>query len=202
MAALPRTFYARGAQEVARGLLGCVLVRRLPGGTVRRARIVETEAYVGEHDLASHARAGRTPRTSVMYGPPGHAYVYVVYGVHHMLNVVCAEHGDPQAVLVRAAEPLDGWDARLSGPGLVAAALQLDRSHSGDDLTDGPLTIEPGTPPRRVGTGPRVGVAYAGPWASRPLRFADLDSRHVSRPPIGGLSRGGRLAAGRGRKAL
>ncbi|HEX2065230.1 MAG TPA: DNA-3-methyladenine glycosylase [Candidatus Thermoplasmatota archaeon] len=202
MAPLPRSIYARGAAEVAPALLGCILVRRLPDGTVRRARIVETEAYVGEHDLASHARAGRTPRTGVMYGPPGHAYVYFVYGVHHMLNVVCAAPGDPQAVLVRAAEPLDGWDARMSGPGLVALALQLDRSHSGDDLAEGPLTIEPGPPPRRIGTGPRVGVAYAGPWAHRRLRFADADSPHVSRPAIDALSRRGRVAPPRGRQAL
>jgi DNA-3-methyladenine glycosylase len=189
VAALPRSFYGRGAAEVARALLGCVLVRRFPDGSVRCARIVETEAYVGEHDRASHARAGRTPRTGTMYGPPGHAYVYFVYGVHHMLNVVCAPHGDPQAVLVRAAEPLDGWGARLSGPGLLAAALGLDRSHDGADLTEGPLTIEPGPPPRRIGLGPRVGVAYAGEWAACHLRFADLDSPHVSRPAIDGLSR-------------
>jgi DNA-3-methyladenine glycosylase len=198
VAPLPRSFYKRGAVEVARGLLGCVLVRRLPGGTVRRARIVETEAYVGEHDLASHARAGRTARTATMYGPPGHAYVYLVYGIHHMLNVVCAEHGDPQAVLVRAAEPLDGWDARLGGPGLVAAALRLDRSDDGADLTKGALTIEAGTPPARVGVGPRVGVAYAGSWAAEHLRFADLGSPHVSRPPIDALSRGKPVVRPRG----
>jgi DNA-3-methyladenine glycosylase len=198
VAPLPRSFYARGAVEVARALLGCVLVRRLPGGTVRRARIVETEAYVGEHDLASHARAGRTARTGTMYGPPGHAYVYLIYGVHHLLNVVCAEHGDPQAVLVRAAEPLDGWDARLGGPGLLAAGLRLDRSHDGADLTKGPLTIEAGPAPKRVGVGPRVGVAYAGAWAHEHLRFADLGSPHVSRPPIDALSRRAKVAGPRG----
>jgi DNA-3-methyladenine glycosylase len=198
VAVLPRSFYARGAVEVARDLLGCVLVRRLPDGTVRRARIMETEAYLGEHDLASHARAGRTPRTATMYGAPGHAYVYFVYGVHHMLNVVCAERGDPQAVLVRAAEPLGGWHARLGGPGLLAAALQLDRSHDGADLTRGALTLHAGPPPQRIGMGPRVGVAFAGEWAARPLRFADLDSPHVSRPAIDGLSRRGPVGGPRG----
>lgn len=157
---------------------------------------------MGEHDLASHARAGRTARNASMYGPPGRAYVYFVYGVHHMLNVVCAEHGDPQAVLLRAAEPLDGWEARLSGPGLLAAALRLDRSHDGGDLAQGPLTLEKGPPPRRIGAGPRVGVAYAGPWAHRRLRFADRDSPHVSRPAIDALSRRGKVAGGRGRAAL
>ncbi|HUR64232.1 MAG TPA: DNA-3-methyladenine glycosylase [Candidatus Thermoplasmatota archaeon] len=201
MAPLPRSFYRRGAVEVARGLLGCVIVRRLPDGTVRRARIVEAEAYVGEHDLASHARAGRTPRTAVMYGPPGHAYVYFVYGMHNMLNVVCSDHGDPQAVLVRAAEPL-GWEARMNGPGLVARALHLDRSHSGADLTRGALTIAAGPPPRRIGEGPRVGVGFAGAWAHEPLRFADLDSPAVSRPPIDALSRRSRVAGPRGREAL
>ncbi|HUR61134.1 MAG TPA: DNA-3-methyladenine glycosylase [Candidatus Thermoplasmatota archaeon] len=207
MVVLPRSFYARGAEAVAKDLLGCILVRRLPDGTRCRARIVETEAYIGEHDLASHARAGKTRRTGTMYGPPGHAYIYLIYGIHHMLNIVCGEEGDPQAVLIRAGEPLDGWDARLSGPGLVASALGLQRAHDGADLLKGDLTVHKGTPPpaARIARGPRVGVAYAGTWAAEHLRFADLGSPAVSRPPlpapasaIDALSRQARVGRPRG----
>src|SRR5205823_14050036 len=104
-AALPRSFFARNAIEVAPDLVGCVLVRRSADG-VRAGRIVETEAYVGEHDLACHARAGRTARTAVMYGEPGHAYVYLIYGIHQMLNCVCGPGSDANAVLIRSVEPV------------------------------------------------------------------------------------------------
>ncbi|MFL5312628.1 MAG: DNA-3-methyladenine glycosylase, partial [Myxococcales bacterium] len=105
LAPLPRSFFARNALAVAPDLVGCVLVRRSPDG-LRAGRIVETEAYVGEYDLACHARAGRTSRTDVMYGEPGHAYVYLIYGVHPMLNAVTSPEGEASAVLIRAAEPL------------------------------------------------------------------------------------------------
>ncbi|HLL89799.1 MAG TPA: DNA-3-methyladenine glycosylase, partial [Tepidisphaeraceae bacterium] len=124
---LPRTFYDRAAADLAPALLGMTLCHRV-GDRLLRARVVETEAYVGEHDLASHASKGRTGRTDVMFGPPGHAYVYLVYGMHDMLNVVCGPAGDAQAVLVRAAEPLDGWDVNLSGPGRLARAMQITRA--------------------------------------------------------------------------
>lgn len=104
---LPRSFYARDASIVARESLGKILVRRI-GDRRLRARIIETEAYIGAHDLACHASKGRTKRTEVMFGPPGYAYVYLVYGMHHMLNLVTGEEGDPQAVLIRAAEPVGG----------------------------------------------------------------------------------------------
>jgi hypothetical protein len=114
---LPPTFYARPTLDVARELLGCVVARRLPDGETLRARIVETEAYVGEEDKACHARAGRTPRTMPLYGPPGIAYIYLTYGMHHLLNAVTEREGFPAAVLIRAAEPLEGVDrmARARG---------------------------------------------------------------------------------------
>ncbi len=113
---LDSAFFHRPALELARDLLGTILVRRYRGKT-RRARIVETEAYVGSHDLACHASRGRTKRTEVMFGPGGHAYVFLIYGIHEMFNVVAGEFGDPQAVLIRAAVPLDGWEADMRGPG-------------------------------------------------------------------------------------
>jgi DNA-3-methyladenine glycosylase len=107
---LARSFYARATVTVARELLGCVLARRLRGGAVLRGRIVETEAYVGEEDKACHAKAGRTPRTEVLFGPPGVAYVYLTYGMHFLLNAVTEPEGRPAAVLIRAVEPLEGID--------------------------------------------------------------------------------------------
>ena len=179
-AALPRSFFARDAATVARAMLGVVLCRRM-GATVRRARIVETEAYVGPHDLACHASKGRTPRTAVMFGPPGHAYVYLVYGMHHMLNVVTGPDGSAQAVLLRAAEPLAGLTARLDGPGRLAGALCVTRALCGCDVTRAPLWFEPGVAPEQTVVTARVGVDYAGAWAAAPLRFLDPASACVSR---------------------
>ena len=192
LAPLPRSFYRRNAVEVALDLVGCVLVRREARG-VRAARIVETEAYVGEHDLACHARAGRTARTEVMFGEPGHAYVYLIYGVHPMLNAVCSPPGEASAVLIRAAEPLpiDGALPLLhsaTGPGNLCKAFDVRLRHNRDDLCDprAELFIAPreGAAPR-LWKGPRVGVDYSGPWARRKLRFCDRDSRAVSRPRPG-----------------
>jgi DNA-3-methyladenine glycosylase len=166
------------------------------------ARIVETEAYAGPSDRASHARAGRTPRTSVMFGPPGRAYVYLVYGLHHCLNVVCDQEGQAGAVLVRAVEPVlgielmrqrrgsrPGPDARLAaGPACTCQALDIDRAHDGLDLLqDERLWLASGGgDPRgagRVISGPRIGVDYAGPeWAARPWRFGLAGSPSLSRP--------------------
>src|SRR5437016_6319939 len=111
---LGRYFYHRPATELARDLIGKILVHRKDAKEYR-ARIVETEAYVGPHDLACHASRGRTKRTEVMFGPGGHAYVFLIYGIHEMFNIVCGERDDPQAVLARAAEPLDSWNADLAG---------------------------------------------------------------------------------------
>lgn len=179
MARLGTAFFARDAETVARELVGATLVA-LPSG--RRARIVETEAYVGPHDLACHARAGVTKRTRVLYGPPGRAYVYLVYGMHHLLNVVTGPDGDGQAVLIRAAEPM-GFEADLSGPAKLTQRLGINVEADNDrDLGDR-IAIEPSTrPPPRIAVGPRIGVDYAGEWTDAPLRFFDADSRAVSGP--------------------
>ena len=190
MDALPRRFYDRNAVLVAPALLGCLLVRR-DRGALLVARIVETEAYVGDHDLACHARVGKTPRTEVMYGEPGRAYVYLIYGIHQMLNCVCGPGGAPNAVLLRAAEQAPGsapWLHRsATGPGNLCKALGVERRHNRGDLCDsgGELFIAPRPPGAvrpRVLRGPRVGVGYAGVWAGEPLRFCDGDSPAVSKP--------------------
>ena len=183
---LPRSFYARPADIVARELLGKTLVRRTPTGVVQ-CRIVETEAYVGAHDLACHASKGKTARNESMFGPPGRAYVYLIYGIHHMLNVVTGRAGDPEAVLIRAAEPLSGLALDdpypLRGPGKLCAALAITRADDGADLVRGDLRLKDGAPPEVVTTTARIGVDYAGPWRDAPLRFFDEQSAHVSRRP-------------------
>jgi DNA-3-methyladenine glycosylase len=181
--ALPRTFYDRETETVARDLLGMHLAHRVDG-VLRVGRIVETEAYLGTHDLAAHSSRGRTPRTEVMFGPPGHAYVYLIYGMHHCLNVVTEAEGYPAAVLIRALEPCEGIDAPTSGPGRLCCALGVDRRHDRADLTAPPLYLAAGERPAgRAVAGPRVGVPYAGDWALKPWRFYLRDSPWVSRRP-------------------
>ena len=178
---LTRDFYARPAEVVARDLLGKVIVRRVHRRELR-ARIVETEAYVGEHDLASHSSKGRTARTEVMFGPPGYVYVYLIYGMHDMFNIVCAAEGDAQAVLVRAAEPISGVDVSLSGPGRLARGLHISRRDNGVDLTgDRLFLVDDGGRPSKVVRTPRIGVDYAGAWKDELLRFIDAGSRAVSK---------------------
>jgi DNA-3-methyladenine glycosylase len=178
---LPRGFYLRPADVVARELLGAVVVRMAPDGARRRGRIVETEAYVGAHDLACHASRGRTARTEVMFGPGGHAYVFLVYGMHHCLNVVTGPPGEAAAVLLRGAEPLDGLALAMNGPGRLARAIGVTRADNGADLCGPVLFIAAGSPPERIVTTTRVGVDYAESWRDAPLRFYDAESRHVSR---------------------
>ena len=180
-ARLPRAFFDRDTRVVARELLGKVLVHQ--DGSVRRAaRIVETEAYHGPADRASHARFGPTPRAAVMFGRPGHAYVYRIYGLHHCMNVVTGPTGFPAAVLLRAAEPLEGCLHSTRGPGNLCRALALDTArHTGQDLSRGSLWIEPAPPPEeRIVRTPRVGVDHAGAWARRPWRFALAGNPWVS----------------------
>ena len=182
---LDRSFYARPAEELAPLLIGKILVRRLAAadGTsiTRRARIVETEAYVGQHDLACHAAKGRTGRTEIMFGPPGFAYVYLIYGMHDMLNIVASEVDDAQAVLIRGATPLDDWQADLSGPGKLARALRITRRDNGADLTGEELyLIDDHAPPTRIVRTPRIGVDYACEWKDKPLRFI-VEERHRAR---------------------
>ena len=177
-----RQSFAGDAIAAARRLLGMVLVHG-----AHRARIVETEAYLGPHDLACHAAKGRTARTEVMFGPPGHAYVYLVYGMHHLLNVVTGPEGYPAAVLIRAAEPLTPDLPALDGPGKLGRALGIDRRLNAVDLCDpgSPLHLEPRDGPRpRIAAGPRIGVDYAGAWALEPYRFMVAGSPHGSRPRL------------------
>ncbi len=180
---LPRKFYNRPTLTVARELIGARLVRILDG--VKLVGIItETEAYIGEEDLGCHAKAGRTPRTQVMYGPPGHAYVYFTYGNHWMLNAVTEKEGFPAAVLIRAIFPVEGIEvmsARRSGrdtygPGKLCQAMGIGRAENNADLTDGnsSLWIEKGVeiPDADVLTGPRVGLyTVPEPWKSKPWRF-------------------------------
>jgi DNA-3-methyladenine glycosylase len=180
---LERDFYARPTLAVARDLLGQCLVHVTHDGVRRSGRIVETEAYVGPDDAASHARSGRRGRAALMWGPAGVAYVYLIYGLHHCFNPVTEAEGYPGAVLVRAIEPLENA-VRGSGPALVCRALHIDRSCSGVDLVESSsLFIEsaPQVPDARVRVGPRIGVDYAGDWAAHPWRFWIADSEHVSR---------------------
>jgi DNA-3-methyladenine glycosylase len=181
---ITRDFYARDTLTVARELIGMHLVHA-QGGAVRSGRIVETEAYQGPQDLAAHSSRGRTARTEVMFGPPGHAYVYFIYGFWHCLNVVTEPEGVPHAVLLRALEPVSGIEDRTWGPGLLCRAMHIDKRLNGADLCGEVLWLErPGTAgrrrPPRIGRSARIGVDYAGEWARRPWRFYDEDSRYVS----------------------
>jgi len=180
---LRRAFYRIPAIELAPALLGKVLVHRV-GGRELAARIVETEAYVGAHDLACHAAKGRTKRTEVMFGPAGVSYVYLIYGMYPMLNIVSGDTGTAEAVLIRAAEPI-GWDADLAGPGKLCREMRITLADNALDLTKSrKLSLvddgERATP--RVATSKRIGVDYAGEWKDALLRFYDADSRAVSKP--------------------
>ncbi|HUK02511.1 MAG TPA: DNA-3-methyladenine glycosylase [Steroidobacteraceae bacterium] len=181
-----RSFYARPALALAPELIGLHLVH-FDHGTLRVGRIVETEAYMGPHDLAAHSAGGRrTARTEVMFGPPGHAYVYLIYGMWNCMNVVCATDGVPHAVLLRALEPLGNVPRETWGPGLLCRAMNIDRRLNGADLREGTLRIERPARPRRalrIGRSARIGVESAREWALRPWRFFDRDSPYVSRLP-------------------
>ncbi len=180
---LPRGFYNRPTLTVARELLGARLIRVLNGKRLV-GLITETEAYISEQDQACHAKAGLTPRTAVMYGPPGHAYVYFTYGNHWMLNIVTEREGFPAAVLIRAIQPVEGqpiMSRRRSGgdtygPGKLTQAMGITKSENGLDLTaaNGLLWVETGQPvPNSLVTkGPRVGLNNTPePWKSKPWRF-------------------------------
>ncbi len=173
---LGRAFYRRPAEALAPDLIGKVLVRRFEGRTFR-ARILETEAYVGPHDLACHAAKGRTARTEIMFGRPGFAYVYLIYGMYDMLNIVASTVGDPQAVLIRAARPI-GFEADLGGPGKLCRALHITtRRDNGLDLTQGPLfLLDDGAPPPPIRITPRIGIDYARHWKDAPLRFVAVEA--------------------------
>jgi DNA-3-methyladenine glycosylase len=177
---LPRSFYARPTVAVARDLLGKVIRH----GALT-ARIVETEAYLGTDDAAAHSARGPTPRTRVIFGRPGHAYVYLIYGMHYCLNIVAEPKGVAGCVLIRAADPLADIDmgAEISlpcnGPGKLTRALGITLDHYGADLTRGPITLHApaGAARFEIGTSPRIGISKA---ADLPLRFFVKGNRHVS----------------------
>ncbi len=172
---LPRSFYERDCVQVARDLLGKVLTLG-----PRSGRIVETEAYLGLTDPAAHAFRGITPRTKVIFGPAGHAYVYLSYGIHNCLNIVAEPEGHPGCVLIRALEPIVGMERDANGPGKLTQALGIQLSHNGCDVTQGPLRISGPAAPEafEIGVSPRIGITRA---ADLPLRFFIRGNRHVSR---------------------
>jgi DNA-3-methyladenine glycosylase len=180
---LPRSFYHRDTTTVARELLGCHLVHVTAGGT-RIGRIVEVEAYLGPHDLASHSSRGLTERTRVMFGPPGHAYVYLIYGVHHCMNVVTEAEGQGAAVLLRALEPVKDLEGRTQGPGLLCRAMGITRDLNACDLRSDAffITNPPANRSHAIIKRPRIGVDYAQHWARRHLRFYIKGSPFISRP--------------------
>jgi DNA-3-methyladenine glycosylase len=193
-AILPRSFYDRETEIVSRELLGAVLERESEEG-VTSGRIVETEAYLGEHDAACHAVVGETRRTSPLYGPPGTAYVYFIYGTHWCFNAVTRAEGLPSAVLVRALEPLEGiplMRARrararsdrdlTNGPGKLCQALGIDGRHNGLPLTRPPLVIRRSieVSDEEVVVSPRIGITRAADW---PLRWYLRDNPYVSKTP-------------------
>jgi DNA-3-methyladenine glycosylase len=190
---LRRSFYEQPTIEVARQLLGKYLIRKHPDGTTV-GRIVETEAYIGPQDKACHASRGRTPRTEIMFGRAGHAYVYMIYGFHYMLNIVTEAADFPAAVLIRAVEPLEGLSlmqsrrqterlrSLASGPGKLCRAFAIDRTLNGNDVCGKVLYLDDhGEPAPKVMTTPRIGVDYAGKWKDKPWRFLIKGNEFVSK---------------------
>jgi DNA-3-methyladenine glycosylase len=191
---LPPAFYARPVLVVARDCIGKILVRRTSDG-LTGGRIVECEAYRGPTDRAAHSARGRTKRTEAMFGPPGRAYVYLLYGVSWAFNIVVAREGEPHAVLVRALEPTLGLelmaerrgrpaDSRLltNGPGKLCQALGITRDDYGRDLVGDELYLLDG-PRGEIARSPRINVDYAGVWAARPWRFYERGNRFISVAP-------------------
>jgi len=187
---LPRSFYVRPTIDVARDLLGKVLWNGCVGG-----RIVETEAYLGLDDQAAHAARGVTPRTKVIFGPPGHAYVYFIYGMYECLNLVAEPEGSPGCVLIRALQPVAGLEQMIArrgvtkvehvanGPGKLTIAMGITRKLNGADVTSGDFTVrQPASADGfQIASGPRVGITKAMDW---PLRFWIEGNRFVSRAQI------------------
>lgn len=192
---LPRAFYDREVLDVAPELVGKILVHRAPEGTTA-GRIIECEAYRGPEDLAAHSAGGRrTRRTEAMFGPPGHVYMFVLYGMHWAFNVVVEPRDTPHAILVRALEPVHGADLMsqrrgvpeasitlTNGPGKLCAAMGLGSANYGEDLCRDQLFLVEGAA-GRVGRSPRINVDYAGEWAARPWRFYEQGNRYVSVRP-------------------
>jgi DNA-3-methyladenine glycosylase len=192
---VPDSFYERPTLEIARALVGKILVRETREG-LTSGRIVECEAYRGPEDLAAHSAGGRrTRRTEAMFGPPGRAYMFLLYGMHWAFNIVVGKVGEPHAVLIRAIEPLEGLELMAArrgiakdrreltnGPGKVCAALGLTGDDYGKSVLDGEIRLEAGRS-GPIGRSPRINVDYAGVWAARPWRFYERGNRYVSVKP-------------------
>jgi DNA-3-methyladenine glycosylase len=163
---LNREFYSKPTIEVARALLGCILEHRGPNGEIRGGRILEVEAYPPYIDAAAHSFHGMTPRTRVIFGPPGHAYVYLCYGMYYCLNIVAEPEGTPGCVLIRGIEGIG------DGPGKLTRALGITLEHYGCDLTRGPITVRRGRAPRLIEATPRIGIRKN---TDLPLRFMARD---------------------------
>ena len=182
MQKLKREFYDRQTIAVAKDLLGKYLIRST-NGTQKIGRIVEVEAYLGPHDLAAHSARGRTARNEVMFGPPGHAYVYMIYGMHYCMNVVTEPEGHASAVLLRALEPVKNVTGNSRGPALLCRAMGIDKRLNGYDLESAGFFIATGGQQETIDivSRRRIGVDYAGVWARRLLRFYIKGSAYVSR---------------------
>ncbi len=172
MKKLTREFYNRDTVTVAKELLGKYLVHVI-GDATRIAKIVEVEAYLGPHDLAAHSAKGLTPRTKIMFGPPGHAYVYLIYGMYFCMNVVTEQEGHGTAVLIRALEPIKNVEGKTRGPGLLCNAMQIDKRLNGHDLESDDFYIAATNENEKftIVKKARIGVDYAKHWAKRLLRF-------------------------------
>lgn len=183
MKKLPRSFYDRETLIVAKELLGKYLVHHSQG-VERVGKIVETEAYLGPHDLAAHSARGLTPRTKVMFGPPGYAYVYLIYGMYYCMNVVTESEGHASAVLLRAIEPIQNIEGRTQGPGLLCRAMQIDKHYNNHDLLSENFYVAEAADhkPFTIMKRPRIGVDYAQHWAKRLLRFYIKNNPFISRP--------------------
>jgi DNA-3-methyladenine glycosylase len=193
---LPPAFYDQRVVVAARACIGKILVRRTEEGTTA-GRIVEAEAYHGPEDLAAHSSGGKpTKRTEAMFGPPGHVYMFLLYGMHWAFNIVVGQIGIPHAILIRAIEPTEGLDLMAerrkmdasrreltNGPGKLCAALALTGADYGVSLTSEALHLERGRVRGSIGRSPRINVDYAGAWASRPWRFYERGNRYVSVKP-------------------
>lgn len=180
---LPRSFYDRDTVTVARELLGCYLVH-VVNGVERVGRIVEVEAYIGPEDLAAHSSKGLTPRTRILFGPPGHAYVYLIYGIYWCMNAVTEREGHGSAVLLRALEPVQNVDGKTRGPGLLCRAMGVDGRLNAHDLLSNDFFIAAGhrADMSEIVARPRIGVEYSGAWAGKPLRFYLKDNPYISKP--------------------
>jgi DNA-3-methyladenine glycosylase len=179
---LSRKFYDRDTITVAKELLGKYLVH-VSQGIERVGKIVEAEAYLGPHDLAAHSARGLTPRTKIMFGPPGYAYVYLIYGMYYCMNVVTENEGHASAVLLRAVEPIKNITEKTKGPGLLCKALRIDKHHNGHDLLSNNFYIAESFEASSfiIVKRPRIGVDYAKHWAKRLLRFYIKDNPFISK---------------------